>query len=380
MTRLGGDNLSRADRIEEISSATCEFHLDEPLDIGGRRISAREYAVAQVTTGSGITGSAYAYSQGAPLEKVISELIAERLVGESWWDVYRLQEWAAGLKSDFPSEIVRRAYSLIDICLWDIRGKALGLPLWRLLGGYRQTIPVLLVEGYPRLNEDPETFAQRIADRTDEGFKAIKIAYSGTPGDAADRLRETRARVPGDVQLIVDAVWAWESVAEAVTAIGQWSAYDLAWVEDPFPATEVEMIGALRGACAAPIGVGDEMTSLDTLLALLSAHAVDVVRLDITQLGGVSPLQAAVAFASQYGRPVSPHIYPEVHQHLAFAQPGIAYVELFPEDSPFWRTEKFVRSDLHTRLERGSLTAPTQPGLGIELDWSVVAAHAASEH
>jgi L-alanine-DL-glutamate epimerase-like enolase superfamily enzyme len=367
--------LAEADRIEEIYPATCRFALDEPLDIGGRRISSREYTVARVTTESGITGCAYAYSQGAPLEKVIHEAFTDYLVGENAWDVDRLQEWAAGLETDFPSEIVQRAYSLIDICLWDIRGKAFGLPVWRLLGGYRQTIPVLLVEGYPRVNEDPATFAQRIADRVDQGFEAIKIAYSGVPGDATDRLRETRARVPGDVQLVLDAAWSWESVDEAVGVADQWSAYDLAWVEDPFAAHEVGMISALRSRCPAPIGAGDAMTGLRTLLALLAADALDVVRLDITQLGGVGPLQTAMAFASLYGRPVSPHIYPEVSQHLAFARPGVSFVEMFPDDSPFWRTERFVRSDLDTRLERGRLSAPTQPGVGIEIDWSVVSAH-----
>jgi L-alanine-DL-glutamate epimerase-like enolase superfamily enzyme len=229
------------------------------------------------------------------------------------------------------------------------------------------------------VGEDPETFAERIADRVDQGFKAIKIAYSGVPGHATDRLRATRERIGGDVQLVVDAAWAWGSVDEAVGVVEQWSAYDLAWVEDPFAATEVEMISALRGACDAPIGAGDAMTSLETLAALLAADALDVVRLDITQLGGVGPFQAAMAFASLYGRPVSPHIYPEVHQHLAFARPGVSYVELFPDDHPFWRTARFVRSDLGTRIDRGWLTAPTQPGVGIEIDWTVVADHAASD-
>jgi L-alanine-DL-glutamate epimerase-like enolase superfamily enzyme len=169
-------------------------------------------------------------------------------------------------------------------------------------------------------------------------------------------------------------------VDEAVGVVDQWSAYHPAWVEDPFAASEVGMISALRGACGAPIGAGDAMTGLGTLLALLAADALDVVRLDITQIGGIGPFQAAMAFASQYGRPVSPHIYPEVHQHLAFARPGVCYVELFPDDSPFWCTERFVRSDLDTRMERGWLSAPTQPGIGIEIDWSVVADHAPTAH
>jgi L-alanine-DL-glutamate epimerase-like enolase superfamily enzyme len=365
-----------SDRIEEVYPATCRFALDEPLDIGGHRISAREYTVARVTTEDGITGSAYAYTQGAPLEQVIREAFTDYLVGESWWDVDRLQEWAAGLETDFPREIVQRAYSLIDICLWDIRGKALGVPLWQLLGGYRQTIPLLLVEGYPRVDEDPETFAQRISDRVHQGFEAIKIAYSGVPSNATDRLRATRERVSSDVQLVVDGAWSWETVDEAASLADQWSPYDLAWLEDPFAASEVGMISALRDRCGSPIGAGDAMTSLETLGALLAADALDVVRLDITQLGGIGPFQAAMAFASLYGRPVSPHIYPEVHQHLAFARPGVSYVELFPDDSPFWRTGRFVRSDLDTRIERGQLTAPTQPGVGIEIDWTVVAAHA----
>src|SRR3954453_17436761 len=141
-TRSAGiPNLDSTIEIEEIHSATCRFDLDEPLDIGGHRISSREYTVARVTTKSGITGSAYVYSQGAPLEQVIDDALVGHLIGDNAWDVNRLQERSAGLETDFPNEIVQRGYSLIDVCLWDIRAKALGLPLWQLLGGYRQTIP-----------------------------------------------------------------------------------------------------------------------------------------------------------------------------------------------------------------------------------------------
>jgi L-alanine-DL-glutamate epimerase-like enolase superfamily enzyme len=370
--------VNNTDRILEIDSATCEFELDEPLEIGGRLIARREYTVARVTTGGGIHGQAYAYSRGAPLHEVINGALAEELVGENWWDVYRLHEWTTALESAAPKDLIRRAYALIDLCLWDIRGKAVGLPLWQLLGGYRRTIPVILVEGYPRRNEDCRVFAERIASRVDEGFHAIKIAYSGGAVEAEERLRETRGRVGADVRLIMDAVWAWTDVDEALRAVKRWSAYDLAWVEDPFPAEEVSAIRTLRRAVTTPIGVGDDLTSLTTLLALLNADAIDVVRLDVTELGSVGRFQAAMAFASRYGRAVSPHIYPEVHQHFAFAQPGVAYVEFFPADSPFWCTEKFVRSDVHDRVHDGQLTAPSEPGLGIEVDWDVVAAHGTS--
>lgn len=362
-------------RIEEIHSVACRFTLDDPLEIGGRVIPHRDYTVARVTVGGGLTGQAYAYSEGEPLDKVIAEVLAEHLVGEKSWDVYRLQESVARLESEYSKELIRRAYSLIDMCLWDIRGKVLGLPLWQVLGGYRDTIPVLLVEGYPRRNEDAKAFAERLAGRVEEGFGAIKIAYSGGPSEAAERLKETRARAGNEVRLILDAVWAWTDVDEALAAVEQWSRYDLAWLEDPFGAGEVAANGGLRAACDTPIGVGDDLTSLGTLRALLTADAVDVVRLDVSMLGGVGRFQSALTLAASHGRPVSPHIYPEVHQHFAFGLPGVSYVELFPADSPFWCTEKFVHSDVHARLQAGQLTAPTEPGIGIELDWGVVAAH-----
>lgn len=381
-TGVAPGRSGKADRIEGVDSIRCGFALEEPLEIGGRRIANREYTVARVTTGGGISGHSYAYAPGAPLDRAITSELAERLVGENWWDSYRLQEWVLGLESDFPAAVVRRAYGLIDICLWDIKAKVLGRPLWQLLGGYERSIPVILVEGYARRDEDGAGFAERIAGRVNQGFPMIKIAYSGGPEAAEDRLRETRARIPAEAKLIMDAVWAWndlDDLEDAVRATAKWSPYDLAWLEDPFPASEISAISALRKECVSPIAVGDDLTSLETLRALLDADAVDIVRLDITALGGVGPLRVAMSLASCYGRQVSPHIYPEVHQHFAFAFPGVSYIEVFPIDSPFWCTEKFVRSDLYERLADGRLSAPAEPGVGIEIDWDVVKAHALHE-
>ena len=113
--------------------ATIVLNLPMVIDgatpmLGGWARTSIDMLLVRMDTDGGITGCAYVYSQGAPLEKVIREAFTDYLVGENAWDVDRHQEWAAGLETDFPAEIVQRAYSLIDICLWDIRGKALPAP------------------------------------------------------------------------------------------------------------------------------------------------------------------------------------------------------------------------------------------------------------
>lgn len=341
--------------------------LAHELHLGPMVILEREYVVVRVTTTDGNSGCAYALSRGAPVDIAVTDLVGPRILGldpesisEAW------ERWEGAFVSLGMTGILARAVSLVDIALWDIRATARGEPLWRLLGSARTESDVMIVEGYPRLGESAEEFAERLGSRSDAGFSWIKIANIPDLEDMTDRLQATRDRCP-DANLVIDIAWAWRYRSIAIHAARRWADFELRWIEDPVPADQVEIMGDLRRMAPARVGAGDEVSDLFHIGALIESDAIDVLRLDALTIGGITGFLRARKLAQAAGLPVSPHIYPEVHRHLAFAFEDVGPVETYGTSGEFDRTVEFVAVD-----EAPVASAPNQAGVGIQIDWPAV--------
>jgi L-alanine-DL-glutamate epimerase-like enolase superfamily enzyme len=271
--------------------------------------------------------------------------------------------------------LVQRGMSMVDIGLWDIKARVAHLPLWRLLGGYRNEAPIMLVDGYARDNETAVDFADRLGARAQQGFTAIKLANQADPDEMSARLTAVREAVGPGVALVVDIVWAWRDVQAAIDIAQRWAPARLAWIEDPFPPDFVSQTRRLKASIATPIGAGDEVSSPSTFEALLNQEAIDVVRLDATTIGGITGFAQVHARAAAAGYRVSPHIYPEVHQHCAFAWPSVEPVEMFPSGGAFDFSHQFVTAGALEFETPGRLRAPAREGIGMEIDWRTVEDH-----
>lgn len=366
-------------------SWACKVPLDHPIRFRWNTITHRDCTVVELTTDDGLTGAAIGLSRGAPIDVVAFDMLAPLVVGAEAFDVAGFQESARAAHSFLDQTgMLAQARSLVDLALWDIRGKALGAPLWRLLGGRWRKAPVLLVEGYELPDESDEQFARRLAARAEEGFTAIKLEAAGyeDPAQLENRLRLTRRLAGEGLALIVDVNGAWRSVREAATVIRRIQDVGLAWVEDPFPHDRIAETGELRGLVDAPLGAGDDVTDPLVLADLANTRAVDVMRVDATTLGGIQATADAVAAARLHGLPVSGHAHAATHQHLSYAWPEAHYVEAFPDDRPFEPSYKLTTSSVYARVQDGHLAPPEEPGLSFELAldrvdaWSVRRAEA----
>jgi L-alanine-DL-glutamate epimerase-like enolase superfamily enzyme len=128
----------------------------------------------------------------------------------------------------------------------------------------------------------------------------------------------------------------------------------------------------LSRALRTPIAAGDEVTQETTITRLVESRAVDVLRLDATTVGGVSEFAALRARASRAGYTVSPHAYPEIHRHLVFAWQGVEPIEVFEARSPTWGVHHFLGPSIDLKAGKTMVEAPTDPGLGIEVDWAAL--------
>jgi L-alanine-DL-glutamate epimerase-like enolase superfamily enzyme len=362
------------DSIASVEAVRAVFPLSSPIMLGSARITNREFLCVRITTAAGIQGHAFALSRGLPSEAFISQTLAPILVGrDSDLVGERVGDCLSAVTAPSHAGMVKRALSLVEIALWDVKGRRLDAPLWRLLGGARSEVPVLLVGGYLTADSTPEEVGAKLGDRASEGYTLFKVARAPTPELTRRLIAAAHEALPAHCRLVVDTHWCWETSGDALREISQWGDLDLAWLEDPMPPERWEPCRELREKSGLQIGVGDEVTDEQVLRRLVDTRAVDVLRTDATALGGIGAWARMSAYAHLSGLSVSPHAYPEVHIHCACAWPVACAVEMFEIESPYWPTNRFVSGGM--QIENGMAHAPEGPGLGVEFDWACIEHH-----
>lgn len=359
-------------RIKVVRVGTATLPLPAPLRLGPLEIRAREYAGVEVETNDGIVGKAYCLTRNAPVSACVERLITPVVVGrdadaESLWDDCSRATVAAG-----RTGLVVKALGLVDVALWDIAAQAAGVPLWRHLGATVPSTPVMMVAAYPLADRSPESLAEDVIRYGRAGYGRLKIARDPVPARMRRLLESAAAGLPDGTRLVVDGGYCWRSSTEALDETALWGDTPLAWLEDPLVPEDADGCAAIRRLGPYPVGVGDEVSHIATFRALLDAQALDVLRLDILSIGGVTPARRVLTLAAEHTMPVSFHVYPEVSIHLAAATPG-SLIEMFDPDLPDGNPLDPVHRLLHggPTLRAGTAVAQDAPGLGFDLDWSL---------
>src|SRR5438552_5113038 len=202
-------------KIVDVRVTTCDVPVPRPIVMGDLRYDTRDYIVVEVVTDEGVSGFGFGMARYAPIAEVIERNLKPLLIGkdplmtEQHWDrMYNLNLLIAS------RGIFMRALSVVDIALWDIKGKAAGLPIWRLIGGHRTHMPVLMAGGYIAEDRGTAYLGDEVADYVARGFRMIKIAAGPLEGDT-ERIKVAR-EAAGDAQLMYDAHWAWRDPQDAL--------------------------------------------------------------------------------------------------------------------------------------------------------------------
>ncbi len=358
-------------RITDVRAVTCDVPVPRPIVMGSLRYDTRDYVLVEVVTDEGITGSGFGMARYAPVARIIESNLKPLLIGQDPLMTEQLWERLYYLNLPISQRgIYMRALSVVDVALWDIKGKVAGLPIWKLLGGHRTRIPVLMAGGYVAPDKNVDALADEIAGYVSRGFRLIKIA-AGTLEEDTARLRAARRAAGDGPKLMYDAHWAWRDPHEALRVVRQWEDLDLAWIEDPFPSELLKPLARFREGTSIPLAIGEDLAGRWAFQRVLEQELVDVVRVDVTNAGGFTEVVKICALAAADGVPVSPHVYPEIHVHLAAALPNVTHVEMTDPPQGIEALHLLMASTLEVR--NGEATAPDRPGLGVELDPSAVA-------
>lgn len=272
------------------------------------------------------------------------------------------------------------AISGVDIALHDLLGKALEVPVYRLLGGlYRDRVRVYA--SYMSRDLSPAEYAQRAADAVGQGFTGVKIKIGARFGfDAGDAeadvalVREVRAAIGDKADLLVDANSGY-SVHTAIRVGRELERYRVHHFEEPIPFTDVDGMAAIAAALDIPVAVGEQHHTRYDFKELLVRGAADVVQPDVTKCGGLSEGKKIAALADAFGRYVTTHttsvgIGLAAHLHYWASTPACRYAQEFNLVASRSR-DRILRTPLVP--EQGYLAVPHGPGLGVELDEEVVA-------
>jgi L-rhamnonate dehydratase len=271
-----------------------------------------------------------------------------------------------------PGGVVRHAISGIDMALWDLRGKAAGQPVRRLLSETAvDTVPCYASVLWP---SHPEKVADSAAAFLAQGYKAVKYGWAPMGPDAGldeELVAAARQALGADVDLMVDAGRAWDADT-AILRAASFAPYNIFWLEEPLDPYDTAGYRRLAGEAAVPIAAGEAITLMEEYEQLIDEGRVHFVQPDLGRVGGITYGQRIAARAEARGcRPV-PHAFgtgvllaASAQWTAAAAQPLTEYTR-----APSPLAQNLARCDME--FSQGSLQLGDAPGLGVELDEAVV--------
>lgn len=347
--------------------------------------------LVEVDTDEGITGIGQIH--GAPLQEIVGWLrrLGEVAVGMNplehvaiWNRLFALTcprpggiLTQDGLPAPLPRSArpqITAAIGGIDLALWDIKGKAAGLPVFRLLGGDNRPVPAYATGGYYRDDGQPDRMAEEVASFVDKGYRAVKIKVGGgTLAEDIQRVQRARDAIGRETLLLLDCTAAYD-LDTAIEYSRAVEAYHPFWLEEPLhwylqPAD----FQRLAAATSIPLAHCERDLHRFTVRDFIVSGSVRYVQFDSTRHSGFTESLRIATLAEQYGVKISPHQVPELHAHLCAAFPGASFaVESNGVPDPLWSGMYRQRA----QLREGHVHLEETPGFGIEIDWDFIKRHA----
>jgi L-alanine-DL-glutamate epimerase-like enolase superfamily enzyme len=365
MTHEGKES---AVNVTGVNVEVLQVPVDNPYTAAGRQVEGNWHVLARVTTDDGIEGIGYIVSNRGDLVRAVAQAtreLGEHLIGAhvleaeaAWARLVRAGGWTG------PGGMLHIAIAPLDIALWDAAGKAVGQPLYRLLGGSRDRMPAYASDRLwysLSLDELAESASQHVLN----GYRTVKLRLGkeARPEGEVERVRTVRQAVGADVQILVDATESWDRPRATHTGRLLQEA-GIAWLEDPLHHQDLNGLSHLAETLEIPVAGGEHLYDVHAFQELLQHRAVDIAIIDLARAGGITPWRRIAALAQAHHVPVCGHVIPEMHVHLLSAVPHAFMVENVPRSAAILQAMP--------ALEDGCLVASKTPGLGLTLDEAAV--------
>jgi D-galactarolactone cycloisomerase len=337
----------------------------------GGRVNSRTTSLITVVTESGITGIGSAYSHPDLARVIIDGHLARHLQGQNaleierlWARMYELTRWY-GRKGAAMATL-----GGIDVALWDIRGKAEGQPVYRLLGG---SDPEVAAYGSGLFwTDDLGEITEQVTRYRADGFTSVKMRLGKDPEYDRRAVATVRQALGEQGRILVDGSHRYD-VAGARKLAKDLSPLGVGWFEEPFPPEDLDKYVALRSDCALPLAAGENEFGMQGFRELARVGAVDIMQADASRAGGITEVARVANLAADLGLRFAPHTWSDAiavtaNAHLVAAAPTGLTVEVDRTGNPF--IDDLLDEPL--TVADGKLRLSDRPGLGITLNEDVV--------
>jgi L-alanine-DL-glutamate epimerase-like enolase superfamily enzyme len=352
-------------KVERLEISVYRIPTDRPEADGTFQWDATTLVLVEAVADSGLRGLGFSYTAAAAgklIEDMLSKVVVGRPVehpGAAW------QAMVGAVRNVGLPGVAATAISAVDISLWDLSARAAGLPLFQMLGAYRERVPIYGSGGFTTYSE--AELEEQLSGWVGQGIRKVKMKVGkdwGTrPEEDMARVSVAREAIGTDAELFVDANGAY-SASQAVRLARRFADHGVTYFEEPVAFDHLDQLAFVRQRSPIAIASGEYGYSAYSFRNVLEARAVDILQADATRCLGITGCLQAAALAYAFGVPFSTHTAPSVHAHIGCAVPQIDHLEYFYDHV---RIENMLFEGALQPRE-GCLQPDTElPGLGLHL-------------
>ncbi len=353
--------------VKDVELVRLRFEKKTPLTWNAIKRSGGGYpstTFLKITTNEGITG--YSVTKGADKDVLafVQKIRGMNLMNtEQIWHHMFFHNRKPVAKG---KEI--HAIGSVDLCVWDIVGKALQLPVHKVLGTYRETIPVYAAGGYYAEGKGIPELVKEMEDYVKEGYKVVKmkIGYLDARADA-ERTRAVVNALGKDARVMVDANNGYSSAYEAIRFGRMVEDLDLYWFEEPVAPDDWRGNAEVREELDIPIVAGENEYTRWGARDLVENHSCDIVNIDSIKGGGLTEMRKIAALCSAFHIQIAPHGYAHMNIHALASIPNSLILETYPA-----KARDFNPALAAFPMKDGYVDSPKEVGLGMDPDPKLV--------
>ncbi|HWA67034.1 MAG TPA: enolase C-terminal domain-like protein [Mycobacteriales bacterium] len=351
--------------VDAVDAAAYRVPTDSPEADGTLSWDATTVVVVTAAAG-GVTGLGWTYA-GSAAAGVVEDMLGPVVAGRSAFDPRGANAaMSRAVRNVGRDGVAGTAISAVDVAVWDLQARLLGVPLHRLLGGSGEPVEVYGSGGFTTYDDEQTT--RQITDWLERcGVEAVKIkvgeSWGSREGRDLERARLVRRLIGDERGLFVDANGGY-SVGQAVRMAHRYDDLGVSWFEEPVTSDDLAGLRRVRNAALADVAAGEYGYDLPYFARMVDASAVDCLQIDATRCGGVTEFLRAAAVAAAHCLDVSAHCAPHLHAAFVGVVPNIRHIEYFHDHC---RVEEELLFDGAAAARDGHLRPSDAPGHGVSL-------------
>jgi D-galactarolactone cycloisomerase len=369
--------------VTDVQAFPTSFPVDpkDSVTLGVGRTIKRDAVIVKVTTEDGIIGWGEAHHGRCPgaVAHIVNTTLKTMVIGCDAHDVTGIwnRMYQRQLASHGMGAGACLAISGIDMALWDIRAKALGMPLYRLMGGSSKFIPAY-AGGVSLGYQQPRSLVDEARVHIEHGYRAVKLRIGDTVQNDLMRVAAVRKAFGDDVDILTDANTAY-TLADARAAMPALDAHGVGWLEEPFPAHDYRSYREARSFGRIPLAAGENHYTRFEFDRVIEDGSITILQPDLSKTGGITEALRVAALASTWKLPIHPHtsmtaLNMAASVHFLAAIDNGGYFEADVSRNNLFRDEMVDQPPFIVDAD-GNTRPLEAPGIGLEVDEKFLAAH-----